>query len=85
MTSDLFYSAHREDVWRKPGGDEGSSWRESRREDGDRDDRRVRDDRREEHHDDRRDERRDDREVRPPARSQEEGEKAAHMLSSLDW
>lgn len=70
------YCAHREDAWRKPGGDEGSSWRESRREDADRDDRHRRDDRR--------DDRRDEREVRAPARSQDEGETAGHSLQSLE-
>ncbi|XP_056903602.1 eukaryotic translation initiation factor 3 subunit A isoform X2 [Takifugu flavidus] len=71
----------RDDTWRRAAPDEGSSWRDSRRDDADREDRRDRDDRRE--RDDRRDrddrrervdrDRRDDREPRGPIRSQEEG------------
>ncbi|XP_075906226.1 eukaryotic translation initiation factor 3 subunit A isoform X2 [Nelusetta ayraudi] len=62
----------REDAWKKPGGDEGSSWRpDSRKEDADRE--RGRDDQRGERPDNRRDDSRDDRESRAPPRSQEEG------------
>ncbi|XP_049927019.1 eukaryotic translation initiation factor 3 subunit A [Epinephelus moara] len=77
----------REDnTWRRAGAEEGgSSWRESRREDADRDDRRDRDERRD--RDDRRGERRDfgrrdeprdrerrdDRELRGPPRDQDDG------------
>lgn len=67
----------RDDAWRRAVPDDASSWRESRREDADRDDRREHDKRRErgERRDDRRDrDRRDDREPRAPTRSQEEGE-----------
>ncbi|XP_008320357.1 eukaryotic translation initiation factor 3 subunit A isoform X2 [Cynoglossus semilaevis] len=70
-----------EGVWRRGGGDEGSSWRESRREEPDREDRRDRRDRGE--RDDRRDrddrrvdrrdrEPRDERENRGPPRDPEE-------------
>lgn len=55
---------HREEsAWRRGGTEETSSWRESRKEDADRDDRRI----------ERRDrDRRDDRE-RPPPKEQEDG------------
>ncbi|XP_070833576.1 eukaryotic translation initiation factor 3 subunit A [Chaetodon trifascialis] len=60
-----------ENSWRRGGTDEGSSWRDSRRDDTDRDDRRDREDRRDR---DRRDrDRRDDREHRGPPKEQEEG------------
>ncbi|XP_023819386.1 eukaryotic translation initiation factor 3 subunit A isoform X2 [Oryzias latipes] len=49
--------------WRRGGTEEGGAWRESRREDNDRDDRRDRRER----------DRRDDRENRPPPRDQDEG------------
>lgn len=68
----------RDDTWRKAAPDDASSWRDSRREDADRDDRREHDKRRErgDRRDDRRDrDRRDDREPRGPTRSQEEGKK----------
>lgn len=66
----------RDDTWRRAAPDDASSWRDSRREDVDRDDRREHDKRRErgDRRDDRRDrDRRDDREPRGPIRSQEEG------------
>uniref|UniRef100_A0AAX7V7J3 Eukaryotic translation initiation factor 3 subunit A n=1 Tax=Astatotilapia calliptera TaxID=8154 RepID=A0AAX7V7J3_ASTCA len=60
---------NREDgIWRRGGTDEGSSWRESRREEADRDDRRDRDDR---HPRDR--DRRDDRDNRGPPRDPDDG------------
>ncbi|XP_041866391.1 eukaryotic translation initiation factor 3 subunit A [Melanotaenia boesemani] len=67
----------REDnTWRRGGTEEGSNWRDSRREDADRDDRRDRDDRHD--RDDRRPERRErdrreDREHRGPPRDNEDG------------
>lgn len=64
--------ALRDDTWRRAAPDEASSWRESRREDADREERRDRGERRERV--ERRDrDRRDDREPRAPTRSQEEG------------
>lgn len=72
----------REDVWRRAAPDEGSSWRDSRRDDADRVDRRERDDRRERV--DRRDrDRRDDREPRGPVRSQEEGKQHAIVTKAV--
>ncbi|CAN9500088.1 unnamed protein product [Ophioblennius macclurei] len=67
-----------EGVWRRGGTEETSSWRESRRDDGDREERRDRDDRRDrgdrdERRGERRDrDRRDDRESRGPPREPEE-------------
>ncbi|XP_056147789.1 eukaryotic translation initiation factor 3 subunit A [Lampris incognitus] len=64
-----------ESVWRRGGTDETINWRDSRREEADRDGRQEgRDDRRDDRRSDRRDrERRDDRELRGPPREQEEG------------
>uniref|UniRef100_H3CBC3 Eukaryotic translation initiation factor 3 subunit A n=1 Tax=Tetraodon nigroviridis TaxID=99883 RepID=H3CBC3_TETNG len=60
------------DTWRRAAPDDASSWRDSRREDADRDDRRELDKRRE--RGDRRErDRKDDREPRGPTKSQEEG------------
>lgn len=62
----------RDDTWRRAAPDDASSWRDSRREDADRDDRRELDKRRE--RGDRRErDRKDDREPRGPTKSQEEG------------
>lgn len=67
----------REDTWRRGATDEGGSWRDARKEDPDRDDRRDRMERRD--RDDRRDkdrrdrDRRDDREQRAPPRDQDDG------------
>lgn len=79
----------RDDAWRRAAPDEASSWRDSRREEADREDRRgERDDRRGDRDDrrdredrrdrvDRRDrDRREDREPRGPVRSQEEGKQS---------
>ncbi|XP_039995568.1 eukaryotic translation initiation factor 3 subunit A [Xiphias gladius] len=63
--------SQREDgTWRRAGAEEGNSWRDSRREDTERDDRRDRDDRR----GDRRDrDQRDDRDNRGPPRDLDDG------------
>lgn len=68
----------REDAWRRAAPEDTSSWRESRREDAEREDRRGDRDERRGDRDERRGERqdrdrRDDREPRGPVRSQEEG------------
>uniref|UniRef100_A0A3Q2TK65 Eukaryotic translation initiation factor 3 subunit A n=1 Tax=Fundulus heteroclitus TaxID=8078 RepID=A0A3Q2TK65_FUNHE len=63
--------------WRRGGTDEGSSWRESRKEDADRDDR---DDRRPERRDR---ERRDDRDQKPPPRDNDEA--ITSDLSGSSW
>ncbi|XP_010732843.3 eukaryotic translation initiation factor 3 subunit A [Larimichthys crocea] len=64
----------REDTWRRGGTDEGSSWRDSRKEDPDREDRRERVERHDDRPVDRRDrERRDDREQRGPPRDPDDG------------
>lgn len=63
-----------EGVWRKGGSDEPSSWRDSRRDDFDRDDRRERRDLR-----DRRDDRDRDRD-RPLPRDPDDGEPLVYIL-----
>lgn len=63
--------------WRRGGSDEPSSWRDSRRDDFDRDDRRERRDVR-----DRRDDRDRDRERehRPPQRETDDGEAVVYLV-----
>uniref|UniRef100_A0A7N8X2I4 Eukaryotic translation initiation factor 3 subunit A n=1 Tax=Mastacembelus armatus TaxID=205130 RepID=A0A7N8X2I4_9TELE len=63
ITVNLHHCVHREEnAWRRSAVEEGSSWRESRKEDGERDNRRERDERRD--RDDRRDRDRRDRDRR---------------------
>ncbi|TKS85303.1 Eukaryotic translation initiation factor 3 subunit A [Collichthys lucidus] len=76
ISSDRFRERRppREDTWRRGGTDEGSSWRDSRKEEPDREDRRERVERRDDRNVDRRDrERRDDREQRGPPRDPDDG------------